>query len=145
MVEFAAVSAGVLALIATTGCAWMFGPCGLSGCPQGIQYMSLPPRDNPLALALATPTDGQQVFSVLSAAVSAQSGESANALCSEAAVAGCRYDIAVRTKRVYVGRIEDAGCSVLKVTVAGGGRSIRLLLFAGLTDAAAIPSGCPKE
>jgi hypothetical protein len=149
MAVFAAVSVGLLAIIATTGCAYLlFGPCGMYGCPRN-QVMSLPPRDNPLALALSTRTDQERVESILNAVVNAQSGAPANTSCAEAAVAGCRYSILLQTVRgsptmVY----EEKGCSLLEVAVEGRTRSgprIGSLRYRPTTCPAAIPSNRPTE
>lgn len=148
MAIFAAVSAGVLAIVATTGCAWLlFGPCGMYGCPT-IRVTSLPPRDNPLARALSTPTDRERVDSIPSAVVNAQSGMPASTACAEAAVAGCRYSIPLQTKRVHVGMNELVGCSFLDVAVEArtrGGPRIASLGYRPMTCPAAIPSDRPAE
>ena len=118
------------------------------GCPR-TQVTSLPPRDNPLALALSTATDQQQVGPILSAVINAQSGASANSSCAEAAVAGCLYSILLQVGRASpVMPFEKQGCSLLEVTVersARGGPRIGRLEYRPTTCPAAIPSDRPAE
>ena len=147
MAVFLAVSAGVLAIVAATGCAWLMSSNTTYGGAR-TQVTSLLPRDNPLALALSTPTDQERVGSILNAVVNAHSGVPANTPCSEAPVAGCRYTIPLQTTRVHVGKTENAGCSLLEVIVearAGAGRRISPPVYRPMTCPAAIPSGRPTE
>jgi len=145
MPMFAIVSAGVLAIVATTGCAWLlFGPCGMYGCPR-TYVTSLPPRDNPLALALSTPMDQERVESTLSAVVKAQSGVPANTPCAEAAVPGCRYSILLQMKRYNVTAPgAQVWCSLLAVVVEARAR-IRPLIYHPAACPDAIPSNHPAE
>ncbi len=146
---FAVVSAAVTAIVATTGCAFLlFGPCGMYGCPR-IYVTSLPPRDNPLALALSTPVEQDRVEPVLNAVVNAQSGVPANTSCAEAAVAGCRYGILLQMeRRGPVTSPEKLGCSLLEVAVEARSRSgarIGPLRYRPTTCPVAIPPPRPPE
>jgi hypothetical protein len=149
MAVFAAVSVGVLAIVATTGCAWLlFGPCGMYGCPR-TYVKSLPPRDNPLALALERSVEQNGIEAVLNAVVNAQSGMPADTPCAQAAVAGCHYSILLQMDRLPIYNLnERPWCSLLAVTVevrARAGPRIGTLIYHPTTCPAAIPSDPPAE
>jgi len=140
---FAAVSAAVTVVMATTGCAYLLlGRCGMYDCSR-LQVTSLPPRDNPLAQALSTPTDGDRVEPTLNAVIDAQSGVPATTPCAEAAVAGCRYSILLQTRQVGpLTSPMDVSCFLLDATVEArsrGGARIGALKYSLTTCPAAIP------
>lgn len=146
---FAVVSAAVTVVMATTGCAYLlFGSCGWHGCPR-LLVTSLPPRDNPLALALSRPTDRDRVEAVLNAVINAQSGVPAHTPCAEAAVAGCRYSILVQNEQVGPPASPmRVGCFLVDAAVEArsrGGARIGPLKFSPMTCPAAIPPVRPAE
>lgn len=140
---FAVVSAAVTVIMATTGCAYLLlGSCGLYGCPR-LLVTSLPPRDNPLALALSTPTDRDRVEAVLNGVINAQSGMAATTPCAEAAVAGCRYTFLVQNEQSGPPASPmKVGCFLLDVAVEArsrGGARLGPLKISPTACPAAIP------
>jgi hypothetical protein len=139
---FALVSAAVTAVMATTGCAYLlFGP-------SHLYVTSLPPRDNPLASALSTPTDRGQVEPILNAFIAGQPVVPANTSCADAAVAGCRYRILLQQDQIGQVIRLSSGCVLLDAHVEAGfrgGARIGMLKFSPTTCSAAIPPLRPPE
>ena len=133
----AAVSAGMMVIVASTGCAYLlFGPCGMYGCPV-VEVTSLPPQDNPLARRLAQRTALERVESPLTDVVQAQYGLlehrwPAEPQCEWVAAVGCRYRVPVREQRVsWSGQAEEMGCYILDVAVVDGPNGLPVVRRAG--------------
>ena len=99
---FAVISGCLAVVLALTGCSWLlFGnPCGMYGCPDE-EIVSVPPRDNPLSRALATPVPAHDLAKHLNGVVWAEYEALGRrwpspAQCESIPSEGCRYVFVVR-------------------------------------------------
>jgi len=97
----------------------MVFPCLALVCRLTVS--SLPPRDNPLSLALGHATDIEKIESALTAAVRKQDGTLGSQWpapgCVQFAAVGCRYSIATETSRQEGFSSKSRGCGLLDVAV----------------------------
>jgi hypothetical protein len=131
-----AISAGVAAVLAGTGCTYLLFPCGIYGCPQPA-VTSLPPQDNLVARELAQSTSLTYVETKLTELARAQYGLLEHrwpvpAQCEVVCAVGCRYQIRVRQEKVsWNGSSEEMGCFILELVVVEGPQKLPVVRRTG--------------
>lgn len=135
---FVAVSGAVMLVTALTGCVWLLtlGRCSDLYTCNDTEVVSVPPRNDPLSAALATPVPVQDVQRRLTDVVRTQYASLGNrwpdeAQCRTIASTGCSYAITLR----FIKRQNTCAEKTFLVTTGIDGRP-------AVTDGPTTPQPC---